>query len=454
MYWRMRPRSLFRRLALFAVLLYASACAFIWIALQMAIREPAQAVVDNRLLALAAELPGYWATAEITGAPPYGPGDVELIWQIADDTGVLYRSDLLFFDDLVLPAPDAIDDTFTMHDMATPLGLLRTVVRRREEAVPAAPGSTAQETRTVTYWAAIGEDRRRQIMAQHAAPFERAAIHIMIVLALVLFAVLAALGLSLRATLARLGQAARRFRAGETTRLEGRWPREIAVVVAALNAALSRADQHVARTRRYIGKIGHDLKHPLAVVENALDRPEEHAMARRRLAAMAALLDRYTTLASAVGPGAPAPAVALRPLLEEARDGIALLYRRTPLTIDIDCPADLRVRVPRQDVEAMLGNLLTNAARHAARRIEVRALLREGLILEVADDGPGLDEKQRRLALGWGERLDTAPPGSGFGLAIVKDLVELHGGRIDLDVSKLGGLRVLLTFPNDEANPA
>ena len=72
MYWRMRPRSLFRRLALFAVLLYASACAFIWIALQMAIREPAQAVVDNRLLALAAD------RSQMNASAILGPVDPQL----------------------------------------------------------------------------------------------------------------------------------------------------------------------------------------------------------------------------------------------------------------------------------------------------------------------------------------------------------------------------------------
>ena len=446
--WRPRlPRSLFWRLSAFAGLLYLVTCAASWVALQEAIEGPAEAVVDTRVLALARELRGYWASAEITGVAPYGPGDVELVWQISAEDGTLFRSDLLYFEDIVLAEPEGLTVSFDTFDIETPIGWLHVVARKIVETVPAAPDATNPGNKAVTYWAAITEERRQSIMDEHRAPFERAALQIFVVLALLLFAVLLFLGLLLRLPLSRLRRAAARFRAGETSRLEGRYPSEIATVVESLNAALARSETLVARTRRYIGKIGHDLKHPLAIVGNALERPEEHDTARRRLEGMAALLDRYTTLATAVGPGSPTRAVVLRPLLEEARDGIALLYRRTPLVIDVECPHDIELHVARQDLEAMTTNLLTNAFRHAAGRVVMRAEAGDPIVLSVEDDGPGLNEGEMRKALHWGERLDGAPPGSGFGLAIVKDLVELHGGRISLAPSELGGLRASLELP-------
>lgn len=48
----------------------------------------------------------------------------------------------------------------------------------------------------------------------------------------------------------------------------------------------------------------------------------------------------------------------------------------------------------------------------------------------VDDDGPGIADNTKERALLWGERLDTAPPGTGFGLAIVRDLAELYDGDI------------------------
>jgi signal transduction histidine kinase len=46
-----------------------------------------------------------------------------------------------------------------------------------------------------------------------------------------------------------------------------------------------------------------------------------------------------------------------------------------------------------------------------------------------------------------GERLDESVPGSGFGLAIVRDIAGLYGGSLDLSASPLGGLRARLRLP-------
>jgi len=89
-------------------------------------------------------------------------------------------------------------------------------------------------------------------------------------------------------------------------------------------------------------------------------------------------------------------------------------------------------------------NLVTNASKHARSRIVVSAMDGSPFRLTVSDDGPGLSDVERERAVDWGERLDLAPPGSGFGLAIVKDLVELHGGMLTLAASRLGGLEARL----------
>ena len=62
----------------------------------------------------------------------------------------------------------------------------------------------------------------------------------------------------------------------------------------------------------------------------------------------------------------------------------------------------------------------------------------------VDDDGPGLAPSMREAVLQRGVRADEAAPGSGFGLAIVRELAELYGGSIALDESPLGGLRARL----------
>jgi len=68
-------------------------------------------------------------------------------------------------------------------------------------------------------------------------------------------------------------------------------------------------------------------------------------------------------------------------------------------------------------------------------------------IVDVDDDGPGLEPSMREAVLQRGVRADEAAPGSGLGLAIVRDLAELYGGGISLESSPAGGLRARLRLP-------
>jgi signal transduction histidine kinase len=75
------------------------------------------------------------------------------------------------------------------------------------------------------------------------------------------------------------------------------------------------------------------------------------------------------------------------------------------------------------------------------------ALLDAGrLVVNVDDDGPGLDVSLHEAVLRRGVRADEATPGSGLGLSIVSDLADAYDGSIALTRSTLGGLRAQLTL--------
>src|SRR4051794_11110956 len=96
----------------------------------------------------------------------------------------------------------------------------------------------------------------------------------------------------------------------------------------------------------------------------------------------------------------------------------------------------------------MLGNLLDNACKWARSRVLIESAQREGVVLiTVDDDGPGIDPALRQAVLQRGVRADEAAAGSGFGLAIVRDLAEVYGGSIALVNSPLGGVRARLELP-------
>jgi signal transduction histidine kinase len=124
------------------------------------------------------------------------------------------------------------------------------------------------------------------------------------------------------------------------------------------------------------------------------------------------------------------------------------LHADRGLAIDVRVPAGHSVRCQREDLDEMLGNLLDNACKWGRTRVSIESTAaHQSIVITVDDDGPGLDPSMRDVVLQRGVRADEAAPGSGFGLAIVRDLAELYGGAIALDRSADGGLRAQLTLP-------
>ena len=124
------------------------------------------------------------------------------------------------------------------------------------------------------------------------------------------------------------------------------------------------------------------------------------------------------------------------------------LYADRGIAIRVDVDSSHAVRVQREDLDEMLGNLLDNACKWAASRVAISSSTSGGdITVTVDDDGPGIPPAMRHVVLQRGMRADEASPGSGLGLAIVQELAELYGGAISLDGSPSGGLQAQLRLP-------
>ena len=220
-----------------------------------------------------------------------------------------------------------------------------------------------------------------------------------------------------------------------------------------LNRLIAFQDAAVDRAKTHAGDLAHGLKTPLAVLD---------ALARQATA------DGSNTLADAVarrsarcgvrstgcwrGPG---PASRRRSATRASR------WLRSPKRSSAcsgNCPTPgpcngrprslpPRAFRARTATTEILGNLIDNARKWA--RGQVRVTVRAGhgvLTMCVEDDGPGLSLEQVEQ-VGRGQRWDETQPGTGFGVAITRDLAEGYRGTLDLGRSDLGGLRATVTVP-------
>ncbi len=255
--------------------------------------------------------------------------------------------------------------------------------------------------------------------------------------------------------LSDLGVAVAAVRRGHAHRIDGHYPRDVAPLADELNLLLDANREILERARTQVGNLAHALKTPLSIIVNEAEGASDDVSGRVReqAALMRDQVDYYLNRARAAALAGTLGAVTdLRPVLDALARTFGKIYRDRDLTITVEAPDGLRFRGERQDLEEMAGNLIDNACKWAGETVAITASLEgDGPTLRIAvdDDGPGLSEDARRVAVERGRRLDETKPGSGLGLSIVSDLVANYHGRLDLSASALGGTRAELTLMGD-----
>ena len=224
-------------------------------------------------------------------------------------------------------------------------------------------------------------------------------------------------------------------------------------------AARERLGQLLATQRQFLTDISHNIGNPMATIRSNLSLlgraplgPAQrlaHADAVTETARLSDLLRRLRVLAE-TDEGMP---------LHLAEFDLALMAGDLVRAFDVQARArgvDLRcevktpatVRADEDLLRQAAANLVENAIRYAPDGTAV--LLRVGhrrheASLEVIDQGPGIDP-QRLPAIF--ERFRSGPGGgSGLGLSIARNVVERHGGRIDVDAAPGSGSRFVITLP-------
>ncbi|HEY2507234.1 MAG TPA: HAMP domain-containing sensor histidine kinase [Streptosporangiaceae bacterium] len=254
---------------------------------------------------------------------------------------------------------------------------------------------------------------------------------------------------------------------------------EVGRLGTAINTMLDRIQQAFTarlrseqKVREFAADASHELRTPLTTIRGyaelyrqgalgpgelpgAMRRIEQEAERMSRLVAELlelARLDRTSSLD-----------LAEADLAELVRDAVADTRAVEPgREVRAEAPARLVAVVDEARIRQVLANLLANVRLHTPA--DAAALVRlsapaGGVLLEVADTGPGMDQQDAIRAFDRFHRAaapdeaandaagnDTAP-GSGLGLAIVQAIAAAHGGRATLDSSPAAGTRVRIWLP-------
>ena len=241
------------------------------------------------------------------------------------------------------------------------------------------------------------------------------------------------------------------IRSGDETRISDEFPAEIRPLTEEINQLLAHNEAQAEEARRHAGNLAHALKTPLTVITNAATAhsPDLADTVCREALVMRRQVDHHLARARAIGRRAAAQSRArVWESLEAVERAVDRLYEG--VTVDIAGDHQAQVRVERQDLDEMLGNLVENAAKYGGGRVFVTVEPKGDKVdILVEDDGPGIPEEKRDELFARGARLDTTgKPGTGLGLAIVRDVAVIYGGSIHLEESEdLGGLLARLTLP-------
>jgi two-component system, OmpR family, sensor histidine kinase PhoQ len=278
-------------------------------------------------------------------------------------------------------------------------------------------------------------------------------------LMLVLLGALAILLRRLLAPLRRVEREINAIEAGTISELGGGYPRELLGITTNLNALLRSERERLARYRNTLGNLAHSFKTPLAVMRNLLGSSARDLPAAAQLDEQVGRMDdivRYQLKRAAVsgGTGLGTAPVDVLDVLKSLRAALLKVYVERGIDCDLIVSEGCTFVGDREDLTEIAGNLLDNAFKWCRNRVRLMAqptsdpaARRDGLMLVVEDDGPGIPVEERERVLERGARLDERVSGQGIGLSVVRELVQLNGGTIEIAESALGGARIQVRFP-------
>lgn len=233
-------------------------------------------------------------------------------------------------------------------------------------------------------------------------------------------------------------------------------PSELLPLVRAVNGGLERLDAGLASQRRFSATVAHELRTPLAALLMQLEREPwttATARAREQLHRLSRMVEQLLTISELTSKRVKTDAT-----VEIGAIARATVAQEFPSALDFGVIVDfegpelpLYLKGNAAAIGTALRNLISNAVRHSppTSHVLVRVLPAERAI-EVCDHGEGIDEAERQTIFEpfWKKR---SSKGKGLGLAIVREMAELHGATVSMRPNAPRGSIFRIQFPASES---
>ncbi|CAI3922610.1 ATP-binding protein [Commensalibacter communis] len=231
--------------------------------------------------------------------------------------------------------------------------------------------------------------------------------------------------------------------------------KELRNAAESFNVMRERILRFIKQRTVILASVSHDLRTPLTRLRlslamlpqkgivNAEDQATDIAEMIGDTEEMEQMIAGYLSFARGEGTEEPQTT----DMVQLTEDVVAAAYRLGTEFISANIPASLPDMMVRAgSLRRVLGNILENARRHGGKvAIEVQDRSR-GILFIIDDDGPGIpEEKKESVFIPF--QTGNSQKGTGLGLAIALNIVQGHGGDIELQNSPLGGLRVVIFIP-------
>jgi two-component system sensor histidine kinase PhoQ len=227
--------------------------------------------------------------------------------------------------------------------------------------------------------------------------------------------------------------------------LNAKYPIELKPVTQQLNSLLVTEENQRKRYRNALSDLAHSLKNPLAVIQSQADIS---ASSSEQLQLINRIIEHQLKRAQSAGQSSWHLGVEVAQVVDKLISTLTKIYRDKALSFAVDVDPKAIFKGDEADLMEILGNVLDNACKAAKHNVTINVMISERkLMLEIADDGNGIEGSQRDIILSRGGRADTYQAGHGIGLAIVNDLVSSYQGQLNIsNSSTLSGAAFTITF--------